>query len=578
MSAGNRKRQSGLRELKFTFLSTMDTDGRDSKTSCYCWLQPTSYIRGAWDACSMFLVAVDLYMIPLQFLDPDETSVTLAILWLTRLFWTVDIPLTFLTGSIKPDGTCEMRCGPISRMYLTSWFPLDLFIVLTDWLVDTIWGDNMGYLRLGKATRGVRVLRLFRLVRLVRVVKLVRQASERIRSEKIAIMVDVLVIAFAFMGMAHIIACSWFAVGNRDTQDETWVKAHTLEERPLYLQYFMSLHWSLSQFTGGMDEIRPYNFLERLFACIAFILAYVAAAIFLGRLTSSMTQMYIISSHQAKQFQQLRRYLAQNAISDALTMRICRNAQHAFQQHQSFTPESNVTLLDIISEPLRIDLHYESYSPVFTVHPFFSEYAKRCPEVMRKICHGATLMAPAACGDTIFDAAEVPPRPQMYFICAGELQYVSLSGTVTKVSHGEWLSEAALWTPWMHMGALTATCECRLVKLFAREFAHIVDQFVSEEFDPSAYAAEFVRCLNTSQGEISDLAMPELVQSSRGSAVRASLEGLAEEPTPYPSGAGEGFYSSDVEDEPKASSKNEASISSKTDSPGASAGDGGVFV
>ena len=39
-----------------------------------------------------------------------------------------------------------------------------------------------------------------------------------------------------------------------------------MSQRGLDAQYLASLHWALSQFSGGMDEIYPASPLERLYA------------------------------------------------------------------------------------------------------------------------------------------------------------------------------------------------------------------------------------------------------------------------------------------------------------------------
>merc|ERR1712150_280877 len=76
---------------------------------------------------------------------------------------------------------------------------------------------------------------------------------------------------------------------------------------------------------------------------------------------------------------------------------------------------------------------------------------------------------------------------------------------VTVVEAVQWVSEATLWTPWMHMGSLTAITESRLIVIDSRHFQDIVAQFDHPDFDPRVYADEFVDALNSSKEEITDL-------------------------------------------------------------------------
>jgi hypothetical protein len=465
---------------------------------------PTGLCRGLWDMMSLITVGIDMIMIPLYFLEVPTNVATEVVSWSTRIFWTMDMPLSFCTGIMQPDGSCEMRFAKIARRYLSTWFMIDLTILASDYL-DMNRQDNLGFLRLGKASRMVRVVRLVRLVRLIRVFKAVRINSERIQSEKLSIVLEILVIALAVLMASHLLGCIWYGLADgQGPEERTWL-TELARERDLNYKYALALHWALSQFTGGMDEVLGHSLSERVYTIGVLTLAYIVSAVFVSGLTSSMTRLHIITSHQAKQFSQLKRYLIQNAISDSLTLRIQRNAQHSVQEGIRFTPEGQVDLLRLISEPLLIDLHFELYNPVLSFHPFFGRYSRECPQIMRRVCHSATSMAVGSTGDTIFNAGEYPSPPLMYFVCAGTLQYVALSGAMYEVRAIQWVAEAALWTLWMHMGAFTCTTECRLVKVDSESFRKIVIQFYVKGFHPADYAQNFVSKLNKHMDEITDL-------------------------------------------------------------------------
>ena len=38
--------------------------------------------------------------------------------WFTRLYWSCDMPMSFISGFVTGDGTLEMRGGRIARKYL----------------------------------------------------------------------------------------------------------------------------------------------------------------------------------------------------------------------------------------------------------------------------------------------------------------------------------------------------------------------------------------------------------------------------------------------------------------------------
>merc|ERR1712032_715881 len=99
------------------------------------------------------------------------------------------------------------------------------------------------------------------------------------------------------------------------------------------------------------------------------------------------------------------------------------------------------------------------YMPVLELHPFFHEYVKRCPQVMRKVCHTSMSSLLVSAGDVIFNCGEKPSHPAMYIICSGAFEYIPIHGEVTKREQEHWLSEHVLWVQWVHHGVLKASTD-----------------------------------------------------------------------------------------------------------------------
>merc|ERR1712232_290963 len=137
------------------------------------------------------------------------------------------------------------------------------------------------------------------------------------------------------------------------------------------------------------DEITPTNTIERTYAIIISCFAYVMAATSVSSITTSMTRLNVLDSPRLQKLCVLRNYLTQNNISNRLAVRVNRNAQHALRENQLFMPEKNVELLALISGPLRVEIHFELYSRILDVHPFFLNFIRDCPQVAKAITHTA---------------------------------------------------------------------------------------------------------------------------------------------------------------------------------------------
>jgi len=272
-----------------------------------------------------------------------------------------------------------------------------------------------------------------------------------------------------------------------------------------------------------MDEIRPHNTNERLFNIVVFLIAFVMAAVFISHLTSSMTQLNMMSSRQMLQLAALRRFLLENQVSDLLAVRIQRSAQNTLSQQLKHTPEAKVDMLAFVSGPLLVELHFELYAPIFVPHAFFSRYIVECPQVMKKVCHEAVSLSNYGIGDLIFHAGEKPASPVMYFMWSGEMDYESTT-VLCVVSVGQWLSEQALWTEWRHRGTLIARTQCRMATLASKKFQEITCTFNHRNFDPKDYARRYVKKMNELKDEMSDLPVTDV--SLPGDKQRARKQSL----------------------------------------------------
>jgi len=461
---------------------------------------PSCFSRVTWELLGLMMVIYDIISIPLVLLDPPKNQATTTIDWTCRVFWTMDIPFTFITGFMMSNGNVVMDPRRIAWNYSTKWLFLDLVLVSTDW-AEIAWGGNQhaqGSARMGKVSRIFRMMRIVRLVRVARMKQFLQNSRTRLKSEGLMIVVDIAKILVAVLASAHYVACAWYGIGQAEDQERSWIYANQYDRRPLEQRYLIAFHWSMAQFHGGMDEIVPVGVTERIYAVCISVLAWLAAAAFVSGLTSEMTRLHILASQQARQLSVLTRYLKQCRISDQLSIRVQRNAQHALHEQQRLMPENEVELLHLVSEALREELHFEMYSPVLEVHSFFAVYTNECPQVMRKVCHIAMSTLLISTGDVVFNAGEIPQFPKMYVVCSGTLEYIPLSGNVIEVFAAHWLSEAVLWTPWMHRGVLKATSEGRLCLLDAMRFQEIVGCFdhTPQQIDPKHYACNYVKHLN----------------------------------------------------------------------------------
>lgn len=459
-------------------------------------LNPDSNARISWDLGSLVMVLYDMVMIPMQAYTLPENIFLDFMEWTTRLFWTLDILWSCFTGVVMADGSVEYDIKIILKRYAKTWLTMDLIIVLSDWSEVVFSSGGVAMLSFARTTRIVRIVRLLRLVRMQ---EIMANVTERIQSETLGPLLQVSKVLIILLTISHFTGCLWFAIGARETSEDTWVKSLGYNNDTVDSQYLASLHWAIAQFSGGMDEISPASPLERLFAVAVQTTIFVIALVMLGVFTSGLTQQYIIGGSGARQLATLKRYLKQNNVSKATTKRVCRNAKHAISG--DLTPES-VELLHVISEPLKVELSFDMYSQVLMWHPFFLELLQENSPLMRPICHRAMSMLLLSSTDIIFNLGEEPSEPKMYIVVSGTLEYTDSYGEVTAVGERRHLAEAVLWTNWKHRGTLAAVSDVKLAMLDAQNFHDLCQRFMRRSeaaLKILGYATQFIDELNKSE-------------------------------------------------------------------------------
>merc|ERR1740139_1121320 len=97
-------------------------------------MHPTSSPRVIWDLLSLLVLVYDAFSIPFiygfQAVRLEELLLPVRIL--VAAFWTLDMFATFFTA-IQVDGLVIFNMYPIAKRYMTSWFMLDLLVVICEW-------------------------------------------------------------------------------------------------------------------------------------------------------------------------------------------------------------------------------------------------------------------------------------------------------------------------------------------------------------------------------------------------------------------------------------------------------------
>jgi len=413
--------------------------------------------------------------------------------WFTAIFWTLDVLMSVITG-YHTNGLVEMRPRKILWNYFRTWFPLDILIVVSDWIVlaSTTSGSTeaVGIVKFSKSLRITRILRLLRLLRMIRVSRTLNLLRDSLATEESVILLSVVKVIVAIVLVNHYIGCGWYGVGVMEQdlihRTNTWVKTFDAKwgvEADFGFSYTTCLHWSLTQFTPATMEVLPENMYERLYAICVLVFALVAFSSLLTSINAAMTQLRKISASNSQQEMAVVRYLTEKRLSVDLGHRIwsfLRKHSGTGGGTRKTLHEIDVQAFKMLPETLRVALHAEVYSPQLLLHPVFHQMSFSDEYCYIRVCHRCMGEKSVAAPQELFIFGQ--RSETVFFLQSGSATYhlgLTDSQAGEEVERGEEhaatiLCEMALWMKWQHVGRLVAQTRLELYTLRVHDFLDLI--------------------------------------------------------------------------------------------------------
>jgi len=279
-------------------------------------------------------------------------------------------------------------------------------------------------------------------------------------------------------------------------------------------------------------HVQPQNIEERVFAITVVLLALVGFSYVVGSITGSLAQLRSMSNDGAQQFWNLRRFLKQNNVPGALSMRIQKYLEHQCNNQRATISLDSIKIIQLLSEQLFSELQCELSVRHLKVHPLFYQLSIISQISMHRLANSAISRKPLAHNDVFFVPGEYATH--MSVVVNGHLSYVRVDSEGHEhpedVSKGEdWISEPVLWArAWVHLGLLVAVKETDLLLVDPRKFGEVISLNPVAHSLARTYARNFLHWLNTRQRDtISDIWQGEDV----GPTIRSFMEkGVFDEP------------------------------------------------
>lgn len=427
-----------------------------------------------YDVLSVCLLVTDFTAVPylVAFSIPIHGAVLVLII-LSAAFWTLDMAVNFNTPYLRQGVWVRDRRG-IAMIYLRSYFSVDLSIVCIDWVsiclavraLDSV--SEVKMLRLAKISR---LLRVFGLLRCLHIARRFEDLVEKHFSEGFQAVVRLFCALLSVLWLNHVIGCIWYYIGTQgpEESDRTWLDAPSLAGSSAGYLYVTSVHFAIAQLTLGSTDVNTANVTERIFTVLLLLLGLIFSAVLVSHLSAMFITFQLRSQQRTTRLYELRKYLRQHSLDSQLVMQVRQQAE-LVSQKASMLVDDDVEALCILSPDMRAELRLNILGRHLVHHPLFGLWhllaGKELFDSLLTCCKLTfkeardTLFMPGAAANCVWvlvsGVMEYTQEPHTSFVTAR---------TCARVSEGSWLSEAALWVSWLHVGTATATSHCRLITL-----------------------------------------------------------------------------------------------------------------
>lgn len=138
--------------------------------------------------------------------------------------------------------------------------------------------------------------------------------------------------------------------------------------------------------------------------------------------------------------------------------------------------EADVQVFKALPEGLRLQLHWEVFSPSLLQHPFFHHCRESGEEGVLALCHDAMSEISLSIHQELFRYEE--QASQTYLAISGVVEYYHGKSETSQLElhleYNNWFVEVALWLKWVHRGRVSAITPCEFIALDTARFRKIM--------------------------------------------------------------------------------------------------------
>jgi len=444
-------------------------------------IHPFSNLRYHWDLFMMIILAINMFVLPLNiaFLDTTEAWIVFEIC-LFAIFAT-DIILNFRTGFKEDSKGYRMNIildtKKIVTRYAKTWLVVDLISSLPlDLITLGFTGSNGGDVSLGvksatNAMKFLRLMKLLSLLKLLRMTRFIRIVSKYEDFYRVtASIVRYIKLVMCMLLVAHWNGCLAFLVPLlQEFPPKCWVSLNRLVDAHWTEQYGWALFKALSHMLCiGYGRFIPQLLSEAVLTIFSMITGATFYALFIAHSMAYLQQNDSARRQFQEKFKQIEEYMCYRDLPISTRERITDYYEHKYAQKRLFDEHE---ILSEISPPLRNDIVNHNCRDLVEKVPFLKEGGNDfITLIINKLNFDVYLP-----GDTVIKEGAF--GNEMYFIRYGIVDVLSENHVVASLSEGEYFGEITMLTGARRVASVKAITVCNLFILHKDNLYAALNEF-----------------------------------------------------------------------------------------------------
>lgn len=263
--------------------------------------------------------------------------------------------------------------------------------------------------------------------------------------------------------------------------------------------YVISFHWTMAQFLPAPTPDHPKNYTERLFTILVLLSGFVLFSSTLGSVTALITQTRKAAYTKMKQNHTIRKFFSHNLVSHHVAARVLHFGTNSNQAPGDLMTAKEVPCLQELPISLRADVLYEVHMSCISEYALLDVLDEAWHPAIKEICDCAVSDIVVVKEDLLFQFGI--KALGLRFIRAGRVCYYPFANRETEeggkqiTEPRQYLSEASLWTEWVHQGLAKVAESTRIAVIASDAFSQVIHKHPIVLKMCIEYATIFHACL-----------------------------------------------------------------------------------